>query len=129
MLPPSVEYIQVADASSPRTFTKPSDVTPSISFPTSPSVVSSSSATVGAAGARVSTACTDWVAAILPFPAVSVATLALTSTVTLPSKPAVGVTTSVYSFALTIVNAPFVPLATVISAASKPVTSSEKVKV
>ena len=46
-------------------------------------------------GAMVSTACTLWAAAVLALPAASLAALAATSTVTLPSNPAVGVTTRV----------------------------------
>ena len=67
-------------------------------------------------------------AAGLPLPAASVAASAATSTVTSPL--AVGVIDAVYTLsAVVAVNAEAVPLPTVMSPATKPVTSSEKVNV
>ena len=64
---------------------------------------------------------------IFPLVAASVATSAANSTVTIPSTK--GVIIEVYSLALTIVSNPAVPFPTVISPASKPITSSLKVNV
>ena len=60
---------------------------------------------------------------------ISTATAAATSTVMLPSSPESGVTTRVYWVALTAAKVPLVPLETLMSAAVKSVTASEKVRV
>src|SRR4051794_41865149 len=60
-------------------------------------------------GALVSTACTDWVATVLPLAARSAATPAATLTVRSPSKLAVGVTNIGKASCRERVNAPVVP--------------------
>ena len=81
-------------------------------------------------GARVSNACCACALAVFKLPAASLATLAATDTDRVPLALASGVTTRVYTRADTAVNAPLVPLAlTVTSSATKPDTSSLKVKV
>ena len=87
VVPPLVLYCQVAPASMPETLTVPTLVMPSLA------PLSVARVKVGAAGAAVSTACRDVAAALLPWPAASVATPAATLTLMLPLKPELGVTT------------------------------------
>ena len=89
VLPPLVLYCQVAPASIPVTLMVPTLVMPSVALVPS----SLARAKVGATGAAVSTACRDVAAALLPWPAASVATPAATLTLMLPLKPEPGVTT------------------------------------
>ena len=97
---------------------------------TSPEAVCPSrSLVIETVGSIVSTNCTYSVAATLPFPARSSAASAATFTLIEVSVLASGLTTRVYRRSLTVVSPPPSPPLTTTSLASKPATSSSKVKV